>query len=61
MKMRAAVAGAGLMGFWHAQNIARAGGHVLMPPPSTSEISSMRSPQIERQPGLRATIAKPWS
>lgn len=28
MKMRAAIAGAGLMGFWHAQNIVRAGGEV---------------------------------
>jgi predicted dehydrogenase len=28
MKIRAAVAGAGLMGFWHAQNIARVGGEV---------------------------------
>jgi predicted dehydrogenase len=28
MKMRAAVAGAGSMGFWHAQNIVRAGGKV---------------------------------
>ena len=28
MKMRAAVAGAGLMGFWHARSIARVGGKV---------------------------------
>ena len=28
MKIRAAIAGAGLMGFWHAKNIARAGGDV---------------------------------
>jgi predicted dehydrogenase len=30
MKTRAAVAGAGLMGFWHAKNIARAGGEVAV-------------------------------
>jgi len=29
MKVRAAIAGAGLMGFWHAKNIARAGGEVV--------------------------------
>jgi predicted dehydrogenase len=29
MKMRAAVAGAGLMGFWHARSIARVGGKVV--------------------------------
>ena len=29
MKMRAAIAGAGLMGFWHAKNIGRAGGEVV--------------------------------
>ena len=28
MKIRAAIAGAGLMGFWHAQSIARVGGEV---------------------------------
>ena len=28
MKIRAAIAGAGLMGFWHARNIARVGGEV---------------------------------
>ena len=28
MKIRAAVAGAGLMGFWHARSIARVGGEV---------------------------------
>ena len=28
MKLRAAIAGAGLMGFWHAKNIARTGGTV---------------------------------
>ncbi|HEV2046857.1 MAG TPA: Gfo/Idh/MocA family oxidoreductase [Chthoniobacterales bacterium] len=30
MKTRAAIAGAGLMGFWHAKNIARAGGEVAV-------------------------------
>jgi prephenate dehydrogenase len=29
MKLRAAIAGAGLMGYWHAKNLVRCGGEVV--------------------------------
>jgi predicted dehydrogenase len=59
--LNAAIAGAGLMGYWHAQAVARAGGRVLAVidrDPAAAQRLAARLPQARPYPSLEAAATE---